>query len=164
MKDLKQQIQELKERLATLEGMVDRVSEQQITRDYGKFVPEQGDEYFYIDNFNEHLRSVVTCQTDENRTKVHNTFSTRKAAEAEAKYTLISRQYRNFARKLNLGKVDWNDVNQLKWGIQIDVKELEVCHSCTYNGFILQIAFHEKAHAELALEVFGNDLLILANN
>lgn len=167
MKNLKEEIQELKERLAILEGMVDRVQEQQINKDYGKFVPENQQLHYWI---NHHGEIEKSRSTDYN--VYYNAFPTLESAEAEANYTLISRQYRNFARKLNNGKpFDWDDENQDKFGVVFGWNDygdaekavLYVDRWTTTNALILQLAFHEKEHAELALKVFGDDLLILAN-
>jgi hypothetical protein len=157
MKDLKQEIQELKNRLATLEGMVDRVeSQNEITKDYGITKPQ--DNNFCID-----LIGNVIAGGGCGLLSAYNAFPTREAAEAEAKYTLISRQYRNFAKKLNGDcKADWKDNND-KWGIVYDEGNLEILSWAFLNGSIHQVSFHKKEHAELALKVFGDDLLILCS-
>jgi hypothetical protein len=161
MKDLKQQIEELKTRIAQLEGIV---SKPEITKDYGKFVPDIVKKYFYLDSEFEIMEDYCNLDfIDENRINYQNTFLTREAAEAEAKYTLISRQYRSFARKLNEGKpFNFND-DKLKWGISYTDFGLSVISWVSLNGSIHQVSFHKKEHAELTLKVFGDDLLILCS-
>jgi hypothetical protein len=161
MKDLKQQIEELKTRIAQLEGMV---SKPEITKDYGKFVPEIGQLYYYFDDIdNIKMTENDNYAAEIKRFNIHNAFPTEEAAEAEAKYTLISRQYRSFARKLNGDwKPDWKDGND-KWGIVYDEGNLEILSWASLNGSIHQVSFHKKEHAELALKVFGDDLLVLCS-
>lgn len=165
MENLKQQIEELKARIAQIEGMVDRVSEQQITKDYGKFFPKQDQLYYFINSEGYTVSTENDNFEDEiERFDNHNAFPSEQAAEAEAKYTLISRQYRNFARKLNGDwKPDWSDVYKKKYGIEICQRSLEIGERSINNFFIHQVCFKTEAHAQLALEVFGDDLLILCS-
>ena len=160
MKNLKQQIEELKERLAVLEGMVDRVENKpKINKYYGKFLPENEQLHWWI---NHHGEIETSRSIDYN--VYYNAFPTQESAESEAKYTLISRQYRNFARKLNNEKpFDWNDSYQKKYGVEFFQGVLEIECRGINNYFIHQVAFHKKEHAQLALEVFGDDLLILCS-
>lgn len=133
-------------------------SKQEITKDYGIATPQ--DNNFCID-----LIGNVIKGGGCGLLSFHNAFPTEEAAAAEAKYTLISRQYRNFAKKLNGEKpFEWDNPSQDKWKIDHYQNVFKVDRCKHYNSGLLQVAFHERAHAELAFKVFGNDLLILANN
>ena len=119
--ELQNEINKTKEHLANMEKMLAEC-------EYERWKPVEDETYYYVySNLEVHADSNYNTLSDMKRIKVYNCFQTREQAEAEAEKILVKRMLEDIARRLNKGeKVDWNDKEQVKYSIYLDVIDNEI--------------------------------------
>lgn len=126
-----------------------------------RWIPKQGDNYFYISPLGEVFKRVKKDFIDNDIIAHYNAFQTKEEAEIEAKRTTISRKYREWARRKNGDwEADWKDHSN-KYGIVYVNNRLIINYFSVSNYFIECVVFSTRELAEQALKEFGDDLLLL---
>ncbi len=114
--ELLSEIKKTKEYLANIEKMLAEC-------EYERWKPEENEEFYLVDMFNEVCIDRVTGTTmDEKLYKVYNCFQTREQAEAEAEKILVRRMLEGIARKLNKGEeINYEDNTQCKYCLTYNI-------------------------------------------
>lgn len=109
------EINKTEEHLANMKKMLEEC-------EYERWKPEENEEFYLVDMFNETSIDRVTGTTmDEKLYEVYNCFQTREQAKAEAEKILVRRMLEDIARRLNKGKkIDWNITTQYKYCLIYD--------------------------------------------
>lgn len=115
--ELQNEINKTKEHLANMEKMLEECESE-------RWKPEPFRQYWFVNSRGQSVSTFLepTKDNDIKRYETFNCFETKEQAEAEAEKILVRRQLEDIARRLNKGKnVDWNDKNQPKYSICLDV-------------------------------------------
>ena len=157
LETLKQQTADLEAKLKEMKAEIDRLE-----NGWEMKCPyKDGDDYWFLfDDGNIDNEYWCDCLEDDGRFKIGNTFSTEKAAELEAKRRKLLTRFRAFRDECNGDwKPDWNDIDQKKYIIRCEETDLYyVVAYCTLNGFNLFGYFKNEQDAELAIELFGDEI------
>jgi hypothetical protein len=156
-------LQKLADDLGDLNTFKD-AAQPELTRDTGKFVPEETRRFYNIDR-NKAVNSIIYDYPKQMEIiNFYNAFPSEEAAETEASYTLASRRVRAFAKAVNGDwKADFRDEDKEKFGVCIDENVIAIDSGYYRNDFIHQIAFPTEELAAKALELFRPEWEILSN-
>jgi hypothetical protein len=148
--DLEAKLKEMKAEIARLENGWEM-----------KCLYKNGDDHFVLyDDGAIGNEKFLFYGEDNGRFEQGNIFSTREAAELEAKRRNLLTRFRAFRNECNGDwKPDWNDIDQKKYIIRCEETDLYyVVAYCTLNGFNLFGYFKNKKDAERAIELFGDEI------
>ena len=128
--------------------------------EYRRWKPSKGEEYWIVDSLGMADNEIWTnSNSDPHRYDFYNCFQTREEAEQEAEKILITRQLETIATRLNDGrKIDWNNKQQVKYCICLNVVDNEVIWyskvQYTTQGavYCLDRNFYKEAIQEIGLE------------
>ena len=156
LETLKQQTADMEAKLKEMKSEIDRLE-----NGWEMKCPyEIGDEYFALN----HRCSIIETSwdnhfVDEERLEFGNTFPTKQAAELEAKRRNLLTRFRAFRDECNGDwKADWNDYNSKKWDINYTEEGVGVLWTNVTNSFSTFGYFKNKADAERAIELFGDEI------
>jgi len=155
---------EAEKQLAIIEKAINDVlsvnpTQPELTRDTGK--PKVEGTHYWINGIGE---IDIATGISQSLFDDFNRFNTATSAETEAAYTLASRRVRAFAKAVNGDwKADWNNFDQIKWGVCLYKCQMKPDGYNYDNVFIHQIAFKSEELAKKALELFRPEWEILSN-
>lgn len=128
--------------------------------EYKKWKPNEGDYYFYIDQYGskkntKHIGSTL----DEELIDFYNCFKTYEEAHQEGERILIRRQLEDIAKMLNRGhKLDWNNLKQCKFFIYYSNENGCITYDSVFNWqtqgvvYCLDENFKDVAIQEIGVE------------
>lgn len=139
--NVQDEIKSLKKRIAELEEQVEQEKE----------FPQDGDTYFFVDNYAEVMGSVWHGDDyDQGRSSIDNVFKTKGQAEFAVEKLKVEAELRKFSKPFELGS--FNHYIFLDTGSDyLDVDSLSYCHS---QG---TIHFESEEKAQQAIEAVGED-------
>lgn len=119
--ELQNEISKTKQHLANMEKMLAEC-------EHERWKPKENEGYYYINHSGElGLTANNYTSFDESVVNAYNCFQTREQAEQEAEKILVRRMLEDIARRLNNGeKIDWNDEEQVKYSIYLDMIDNEI--------------------------------------
>jgi hypothetical protein len=161
----------LQETISHLQKLAEELGKQATEQPQGEFTRETGKpkitdlDFYAINIFGEPLlHEIGYFDYETNCENFYNVFETEAEAETEAAYTLASRRVRAFAKAVNgEWKADWEDEDQVKYGIESVENKILLESNTINNWFIHQISFKSEELAAKALELFRQEWQILAN-
>lgn len=153
--ELQNEINKTKEHLANMEKMLAEC-------ECERWKPKNGEAYYSISETGSIIETRDWLGTiAKTREEFYNVFQTREQAEAEAEKILVRRMLEDIARRLNKGeRVDWNDEEQIKYSIYLDVIENEIDWD-KENRYISQGVVYclDKSFYDVAIQEIGEERL-----
>ena len=121
---------------------------------------KDGDKTWVIYSYGDVDSSFWFHSSEDNaRFKSGNIFTTKQAAELEAKRRKLLTRFRAFRDECNGDwKPDWNDHNSAKWSIYKDEEGLFCTAAIGLNNFATFGYFKNKADCERAIELFNDEI------
>lgn len=121
---------------------------------------KDGDKTWVIYSYGDVDSSFWFHSSEDNaRFKSGNIFTTKQAAELEAKRRKLLTRFRAFRDECNGDwKPDWNDHNSTKWSIYKDEEGLFCTAAIGLNNFATFGYFKNKADCERAIELFNDEI------
>lgn len=118
------------------------------------------DEYWLLNNLGEFsLRLWYKSKLLDSYFYQGNVFSTKQAAELEAKRRNLLTRFRAFRDECNDGwKPDWNDHNSKKWVIAKNEEGIYAMWTVGLNAFSYFGCFKNRFVTERAIELFGDEI------
>ena len=127
---------------------------------------KDGDEYWFIYSSGGVDSSFwVGRWEDDSRLKLGNAFPTEEAAELEAKRRNLLTRFKAFRDECNGDlEPDWNNNNSKKWCIVKKEEGMYAMWTFEFNSFSYFGYFKNQEDAELAIELFGDEIIELYVN
>lgn len=97
-------------------------------REYERWKPKDGEKYWFVNDVcNVYFTNNAKDEFDIDKINSYNCFKTKEETQQEAEKILVRRMLEDIARRLNKGeKIDWNDKEQVKYSIYLDVIDNEI--------------------------------------
>lgn len=156
--------EELEKEIAKTKEQLAKLQEALKSKEYNKWKPQNNEEYFYIDTFND-VRADVFNTNNPFTKKILSTlnyFKTEAEAKQEAEKILVRRKLENIAKHLNKGEeIDWNDFYQFKHFIFYDYETnvLGSSMACTRRVQGIVYCLSDK-FLDIAIQEIGKERLL----
>lgn len=89
-----------------------------------------------------------------------NYYSDRTVAENNARADKLYRQLRRFAVEHRKEEIDWNNIDQIKYTIYLDLRNKKLCiNNARITRIFGEISFDSEKTAQLAIDTFRDELM-----
>lgn len=144
------EIEELKERLNSLEKMYNSVSDK-------RWRGDKDDDYYFISALGTVYRDTENVKAVDNaRYDIGNYFQTKEEAEFEAERLKVVTELREWATPIS--EFNWNDAAEKKYVILLELDEVKVDSFALYQ--ISDLFFKTKEQAESAIRTVGKERIL----